>query len=581
MNFPDLPDDQTVAIDTETTGLDWRKDHTVGLVLTWGDKPDETAYHPIRHAGSGNLDAENTLAYYRGLLKSPRRRAIMHNAAFDLDFLANDDVKVAGPIEDTSINATLLDENAKRFSLEACCSRMGVQEKKGDALYAHLASLFGGEPERSQMANFHKLEADDPYAHMYAGGDGTSTYQLWGAQQEQLNHQNLRRVWGVESNLINVLHRCKRRGVKVDEERLQAVRQKVTQYRDEAQAVIGEINVRSSPQIRKYLESLGSDIPVWPTTAKGNPSFPEKYLDSFPQGQAIVRVRKFSNLLASFINPLEEEHIWNGRVHASFQQTASDDYGTVSGRLSSYRPNLQQVPKRNKELGMLFRSIFVPDEGMIWGDDDWSQMEYRLFAHYAGIQQLIDGYNQGDTDIHSYVAELTGLERDLAKRVNLALLYGMGPKTMADNLGISLNKAKSIRNTYYDRIPEAQTFHKRAEHIAATRGYVFSLLGRRRRFPDRRFAYKAISGICQSSNADAVKAKMVELHSYFEENGGNLFFTTHDAFSYQVPKDKPDAFSNVKNILEDFGPNSSIPLSVKIQIDHGQGSNWAEATYNA
>ena len=579
--FPNLPPDQPVAIDSETTGLDYREDFTVGLVLTWGEKPDETAYHPIRHEGGGNLDSEPVLKFYKELLNSPSRRVVMHHAAFDLDFLANDGIEVRGPVEDTGINATLIDENAKKFSLEACCNRAKVQAKKGDVLYAHIASKFGGEAVRGQMEHFHRLRGDDPYAVDYAAGDGTSTYQLWKAQQPILDNQALRKVWEVEGRLIKVLHRSKRLGVRVDEERLADVKAKVVKLRDEAQAVIGEVNPRSAISVRKYLETLGDSIPAWPITAKGNPSFPEKYLATFKEGRAIVRVRKFANLLNTFIGPLYSEHIWQGRVHASFQQTASDDYGTVTGRLSSYRPNMQQIPKRNKELGRMFRSVFIPDEGMIWDDCDWSQAEYRIFVHYAQIKRLIDGYNEGTVDIHDYVAELCNVERDpVAKSINFGVLYGMGPRTLAATLGVSVARSKEILGIYADRIPEARRFAKSAEGVAAQRGYIFSLLGRRRRFPDRRFAYKAVNAICQSGNADATKLKMCELSDFFEEEGiGNLFFSIHDSFSMQRPKDRRDILERAIAILEDFGPNAAIPLDVKMRCDVGTGETWAEATY--
>lgn len=592
--FPDLSTVNTVAFDTETTGLNWREDQTVGLVLTWGMGPDETRYYPIRHTGGGNLEAAPVLRFFRDLFKRIDLRVVMHNAAFDLLFASKDGIEILGPIEDTQINEALIDENARSYSLDACCGRRGVQAKKGDPLYQHLAEVCGGKAERSQMENFHKLPGDDPLVVDYAAGDGTSTLQLWSAQQTELHRQNLGTVHTVECRLIPVLHRAKLRGVPIDEEELRRTRQQVVDMRDAAHVNVGLINVKSAAQVESYLQeriSMGEAVPPWPRTRpstrypEGQNSFPAAYLESFEAGLRIVRVRKLSNLLSTFIDPMLERHIIRGMVYPSFSQTASDDYGTVTGRLSSFQPNMQQVPKRNKELGRLFRRSFIPPSGMVWWEADYSQCEYRLFAHYAKSEKLIRGYNEEGIDMHQMVAGLLDMPRSQAKNMNFGILYGMGDRSLAGHIGADLTTAKLKRAQYFLEIPEASDFSSKAARAVRDRGYIRTLLGRRRRWPDNlrlKLAYQAINAICQGGNADIMKAKMVEIDDFFEATGrGHLGFSVHDAANFFTPVGDQETPKEVCRIMTDFSQGffAGKPLRVRMEVDSGSGANWAEASY--
>jgi hypothetical protein len=186
--------------------------------------------------------------------------------------------------------------------------------------------------------------------------------------------------------------------------------------------------------IKAALEAEGRTD--WPVTALGNPSFTEKWLKHTIIGQKIIAIRQASNLINSFVKPMATEHVFNGRVHANLNQLKGDDSGTISGRFSCDSPNLQQVPKRNKELAKPFRRIFVADPGHIFWERDGSQLEPRLFAHYSQDPNLLAGYNSRPfVDAHQTTATLLGVERDpTAKRMNMGIFTGMGIDALLEHL---------------------------------------------------------------------------------------------------------------------------------------------------
>lgn len=574
---------KTLVYDAETNGLDWRKCHVVGHVLTFGPKVEDTFYLPVRHGGGGNLDPEQVERMLReGVAANRDLRVVGHNLAFDLHFAANHDLRFSGPLECTMVNAALIDENAGAYSLEACARRAGVQEKRGDALYSHMATLFGGEANRNQMANFWRLAGTDPIGVDYAIGDGVTTWQLWEHQQSELDEQELRTVWGVECRVIRTLHRMERHGVRIDLERLADLERDIS---NRLVAATGKLpsgfNVRSTPSLTKLFRDAG--FVDYPLTEKGNPSFTEQWLKSNELGQFILAVRKLTNLQNSFIVPLRDRHLHNGRVHPTFNQLKADEYGTVTGRLSCSNPNAQQVPKRDKLLAPLFRSVFVPDENTLWSSNDYGQQEFVVFTEYTKAPRLMAGYNQDpQVDIHTTVAEMLGVERDpTAKRMNLGMVYGMGVKKLAASLGIPLERASEYRTRYDEMIPEARTFLKEAERRAKYRGWVKTKLGRRRRFPDSRYAHKAGNSIIQGSSADITKLKMVEIDEYFASKGDQckLILQVHDELDWVVPEGCEDQNQEALRIMQSFTENDLISLSVRLRVDHSTGKNWAEAVF--
>lgn len=583
---------EPVVIDVETSGLDPRYNYIVGYVLTFSDNPADSFYVPVRHTGGGNLPGcvipdgaieedsdphwwETELSKVIWQAKTP---LIGHNFQFDMGMMYRHDVHVPKDVEDTLVLAAMLNENAGRYSLDDCCQRAGVTPKKGEPLYQHMAGLFGGKPDRNQMANFWKLAGTDPVQIDYSCGDGTSTYQLWKKYVAGVERQSLGAIRRLEKKVLHLLFRMTAVGIRVDEEALTQTEKAInSQIAEMLQEHFGSVNPKSNKQIEAWLRQRG--VVEFPRTSKGNTQVNEAFLKTIPQGQPILDVRQLITLRDSFLKPLRERHLHRGRVHFHFQQLKADQYGTVNGRLASYDPNGQAIPKRNKRQGVPMRRIFLPDEGMQWLDADQSQQEYRVFASFSGSRSLIQGYEQGK-DIHQIVADMLGVERDpTAKRINLGVLYGMGLEKLAKSLNVSIEQAKEWRDRHREMVPEATGFMRAMQREAETTGYIRTPLGRRRRFPNGDGAHKAGNAMIQATCADIMKVVMVRTQDYFDQRGKGerVMLQVHDSLDSSV-LDEEGARGAVE-IMCDFGEGSAVPLRVPMKADWRLGPNYAIATY--
>lgn len=617
-----------VTYDTETSGLDWKTQHIVGYVIT--PKGEDSMYVPIRHAGGGNLPGDIHIPQdpqgWRGdlhwfeieLAKVANERPrhwVGHYLLFDMRFSNRHGIRLYGTHEDTGVNEPLIDENLRRYSLDACAQRRGVQAKKGDELYQHLSSRFGGPADKTSMQHFWRSNGSEPVVWEYAAGDGVTTEEVWVSQQidldEDQEHEildaegklvriadwSLRPVQGVENRLINVLFRMTTGGIRIDEDALVRADRHFASEADKIKAQFPAGFKSNAPShLKEYLAHRIDDR--WPRNAVtaaqrkkaskegvapvGALKFDEATLKLVPEGRAIVAARKLEHACSSFTRPMMERHLFKGRVHCDFAQMAADDFGTISGRLSCYDPNLQQVPKRDKVIAPEYRKCFLPDEGHIWYDNDYKQQEYVVFADYTGDPALARGYSQNPpVDIHQTVADMLGIERDPgAKRMNLGMLYGMGIEKLALSLGVSIAQAQKWMAEYHRKMPAARKFLKNAERRAKNRGYVRTYLGRRRRF-EAWLAYKAGNGIIQGSSADITKLKMVEVDEYFASEGDifRLMLQCHDSLSWSGPEDRPDINAEALRIMGNFGPGQLIHMDVPLGIDSDTGRNWSEAVW--
>jgi DNA polymerase I-like protein with 3'-5' exonuclease and polymerase domains len=603
-----------IAFDVESSGVDWKRNATVGYVITV-DK-DNNTYTPIRHGGGGNIDGGVPLQsavcdvmpqhpWEIELSKAFQERnrrgfvTIGHATKFDAHFAANHGVLLGRNLEDTALNEAILDEYAGSYSLDACCKRRGVSAKLGDELYQHMANKFGGVADRKQMANFWRLPGDDELAVSYALQDGVSTLELRAAQLPHIMEEyepgfSLEKTWRLESDLIWTTWRLERRGIKISEEQLFHVKRQLAAMEDEARAALPkDFNVRSGAQVQRWLEQQGViDFERTAPTSRfpdGQVSIRQKWLEGHPLGKPIVALRKIQDLTSKFIAPLEERHIFKGRVYGSFEQMRGDEYGTISGRYSSHSPNLQQLPSRDKVLGPILRSVFVPDDGMEFWESDYSQAEPRLFSHFTRSKMMIDGYNATPfVDMHSVMSGRLAIERDLAKRVNMALLTGQslaghnGQGGFANHMGWPLDRAKPMYDTYFEEFPELREFHKKAKNAYAARGYVKTMIGRQFRLDDSRYAYRAVSRVIQGNQADILKWNLRIADRMCEEAGdeAQILATVHDSIAGQNPKtEKHHQF--VEEMLKRFGEVQVEPFNLLVPFvtETGFGSSWGEAKF--
>lgn len=609
------------CLDVETSGLNYHKNAIVGYVLSFSPRPADSYYIPFRHYGNANVGGQpglQTAEGWDGKLARGERELVRaidqqgticfgHNIQFDLKFMSRVGFTMQPRFEDTIINAPLLNEHQGKFSLEACANAAKVQAKKSSMILQYLIEKFPDDKlnHKNAMGHYWRLAGDDPMAVEYAEGDGTTTWQLRDVQMVEIcrdgdGYPSLEKVWDIECRLIPVLVRMSLLGVKVDDERFGHLK---IYIKSTLERLLNEFpadfNPRSGEQVMYWMQDHGHTD--WPMTApsktypNGQPSFTQGWLEQYPAGQQIIKVRKLITLRDSFALPLQVSHMVMGRVHTTFNQMKNDDYGTVTGRLSSNEPNMQAVPKHDEEIGRLFRTIFVPDKGKIWGAVDYSQCEPRLLAEYSNCRVLVNGYNS-DPPIDSHTAVAIAANRkwhsltpaqqksyrnDYAKRINQTILTGGGKGVLVKKYKLPEGEVKQVWDDYFKAMPEIGIVQKKMQHMMKMRGFVYTLLGRRCRLNDDR-AFVGLNRALQGGNADILKLKMVEVDEYLASEGRplDLLLNCHDAVDFQFPEDARPHYEECLRIMQDFGPGQVIHIKkVPITLDVGEGSDWAIATY--
>ena len=602
--FRILNETKEPAYDVETTGLDWKRCHTIGYSVSDGKR---AVYVPVRHTGGSNIDQpehfERDLSKY---IKEHQGKIVGHNIKFDAHFSENSGIKLGNKVEDTMVNECLINENRFSYSLENVCKHYRITPKHGKALYEHIGQQFDVKPDRSSMGHFHRLSGDDPLAVEYAAGDTLTTKQLQEAQKKKLYEEQLDIVHNLESELCYVLQKMERRGICVDLEECERVKVQVDELHDEAYSKIpveemeigdmalpNTINVRSSKDLKEYFESC--EIDDWPMTAptarfpQGQPSFRKDFLAASQQGLNILNVRKLAHLKSSFLDALDT-HVFNSKIFTTFNQTRGETHGTRSGRLSCSYPNLQQVPKRDKQLGKIYRRIFVPMRDYVLVEFDYSQAEPRLFTHYSDEPALLKGYNSTPfIDMYDVIGQHIHRNRDVCKTIGLGIMYTMGAMKLSIQLGIDYDDALDILKQLTKAFPKMlgrdranPGFTQKAAKVAEDRKYVKTILGRRSRFDDARFSYRAANRIVQGGSADILKYKMVEIDKYLVKNNleevCQMLLNIHDALVFQIHKD----YLHLVPILKDMMERVQCPpfnLKVPFVAEYKMGANWSISSY--
>lgn len=421
--FPDLSDAKLIAIDLETfdpaisagTGTGAMKGgYIAGIAIATDTGFRE--YYPIGHATGVNYDKTTVLRWLAEQLGRENQSKVGANIIYDLEYLAVAGVSVAGRLYDIQLAEPLLDENQWSYSLENIAQKYLGEGKVENELKTYIMSHFSGVKEKNWKEFIYKVPGD--IVRNYALGDVDLPLRILEKQLEELRKQDLLDIFYIESDLVPLMLAMKLRGVRVDLAKAEEVSDTLTQRIDKNQGILGwDVNVNASASLAAVWDRHGLS---YPRTAKTNaPSFTKETLAAcaHPVARLVEQVRRDMKLRDTFVhNAILKQHL-NGRIHSQFNQLKSDDKGTVSGRFSSSNPNLQQVPSRG-EGTELIRQIFIPEPGELWYSIDYSQIEYRCFAHYAGDLTIIDAYaKDAKTDFHAQVSDMLGgtLDRKIVK----------------------------------------------------------------------------------------------------------------------------------------------------------------------
>ena len=603
--IPDLSDAKEIAIDLETYDPDLKdlgpgwitgNGYILGVAIAvdgW------KGYFPLRHPGGGNFDEKFFKRSLKKILDLPCDK-IFHNASYDVGWLRWWGLEVKGRIIDTMIAAPLVNENSYRYDLTSVGSEY-LKEKKSEALLYEAAAQMGIAKNKVK-SSLYLLPA--MYVGDYAEQDADLTLRLWDHLKIELIKQELSSIFDLETRLVPCLMDMTQRGVCVDLEKADKIKKDLVKKEKEILRQIKkdtgiDVEVWAAISVAKAFDKL--NIKYDRTAINKQPKFDKNFLvtHKHPLAKMIVSAREINKARTTFIDTILR-HSFNSRIHANINQMRNDDGGgTVTGRFSYSNPNLQQVPSRNKELGPLIRSIFVPDEGGQWGSFDYSQQEPRVLVHYAaltggglrGADEVIESYKTEDPDFHQAVADMAGIDRRTAKTINLGMMYGMGKGKLASSLGLDEKEPADLFAKYHNNVPFVKQLmdqtKRRAEHV----GFLRTLHGRKCRFDlclprvfgiykalsrweaekeygqylKRAWTYKALNRLIQGSSADMTKKAMVDLY----EEGILSHIQVHDELNCSIEDEKQ--IKKIKEIME-----QTVELKVPLKVDVKQGPSWGE-----
>ena len=576
------------AFDTETDGLDYMTANLIGV--SFAVEEGKAAYVPVAHDyldAPAQLDRDWVLAQLKPLLEDKNLAKVGQNLKFDTSIVARYGIDMQGIKFDTMLESYVYNSVVGRHDMDSLALRY-LEHK--NISFEDIA----GKGKKQLTFNQIDLEQAGPYA----AEDADITLRLHNALYPKLEADDkLKKVFEtIEMPLVPVLSRMERTGVYIDSILLGAQSIELAQRLDEIEKLAYELadqefNLSSPKQLQAILfEKMG--LPVLKKTPSGTPSTNEEVLQElaldYPLPKLLLEYRGLAKLKSTYTDKLPKMvNAATGRVHTSYHQS-----GTVTGRLSSSEPNLQNIPVRNQE-GRRIRQAFVAKPGYKILAVDYSQIELRIMAHLSGDQALLDAFREGK-DIHAATAaEILGLaiddvsteQRRRAKAINFGLIYGMSAFGLAKQLDMGRNEAQDYMNVYFERYPGVLEYMESTRNSAAEQGYVETLFGRRLYLPDikarnglRRKAAEraAINAPMQGTAADIIKFAMIAVDEWVQQQPQgqvSLLMQVHDELVFEVEASVLDSVTTkVRQLME-----QAATLAVPLIADTGYGDNWDQA----
>ena len=604
-SFPDLSDAKYIAIDLETKDPDLKSKGSGaiqghGEIVGFAVAVDGwSGYYPIAHEGGGNMDRRIVLEWFKKVCATDAVK-IFHNAMYDVCWIRAYGIPINGHIIDTMVMASLIDENRLWYTLNSI-SYDYLREVKDEKALQQAAESWGIDPKKE----LYKLPA--MYVGNYAEKDAELTLELFKVLSREISKQNLTNIFDLETQLFPCLIDMKFKGVCVDVERAHKLKQQLSKQEEELLLAVKketgqDVQIWAARSIAKAFDKLS--LPYARTEKTNSPSFTKNFLSTHqhPMVKNIAKAREINKAHTTFIDTILK-HQYRGRIHADINPIRSDQGGTVTGRFSYSNPNLQQIPARNKDLGPMIRSLFIPEKNHKWGCFDYSQQEPRLVVHYAAttepicfdnsVSNIVDKFKDNSVDFHQTVADMANISRTQAKTINLGLFYGMGKAKLQAELGLNTrDEAENLFNQYHQNVPFVRDLMNYTSKTAQTSGSIGTLLGRRCRFNKwepaqfgmhkpmeyeeaertygrgrirRAFTYKALNKLIQGSAADMTKKAMVDLYN----EGVIPHIQIHDELDISVESD--DAAKKIIDIME-----NAVSLEVPNKVDYESGKTWGD-----
>jgi len=584
--------------------------YIVGIGFAIEDGPAH--YLPIRHLEGDNLPDGQVISYFKNQAKVFTGDLAGTNLQYDLDYLLQEGIEFKPRFfRDVQIAEPILDELQDSYSLDSIAGRYDLPGKEmrtiSDAASAY--GFVGSEFWR----NLWKLPAR--YVADYCVQDARLPLTILRKQESKIDEEELWEIYNLESKLMPVLLRMKRRGIRFSPDRLERVEKWSLEEETKAlETVRAETGVRIQPGecmkaelLARALKTIGVEAPLTEKTRK--PSIDKEFLASVdhPVARALERARRVNKVRSTFVESIRT-HAIGDRVHCGFNQLRrekdeKESYGegalagAAYGRISSEHPNMQQQPARDPEIGPLWRSIYVPEDGESWAVLDFSQQEPRILTHGAELAGCVGAYEAAEryrkdpsTDNHAMLRDMLRWEgktgRDRAKNIFLGLCYGMGEAKLCRQVDLPTKweysskykrtievagpEGKALLDEFNRLVPYPRQLARIIQRLADQRGFIRTLGGRRCRFPRKQdgtfdWTHKALNRWVQGSSADQVKISMVRA----DEAGYQLRLQVHDELDLSAP-----CRESVEGLAEIM--RSSLDLNVPSKVDIEVGPSWGE-----
>jgi DNA polymerase-1 len=557
----------------------------LGLALAWG--PEQGCYLPLTplpESSSASLDQSEVMKLLAPILSDPRVQKVIHNSKQAWIILHSLGVELSGLQFDTMLAAYVLDPGKRVQNLDVL-----AREHLNVSLLAS-EDLVGTGKKRRSIASVPLEQISS-----YAGDQAVFALQLADILDEKIKAASQATLFNdIELPLVKVLARMEIRGVKVDVERLDLLAkgfsERLEVSAEKIHHMAGEpFNINSPQQLGQILfDKLG--LPMGKKTKTGYSTSMEVLSSLSPHHPLpgeVLNYRSLMKMKNTYVDALPRMvNPDTGRIHTSYNQTA-----TVTGRLSSSEPNLQNIPVRTEE-GREIRRAFVADSGNFLISADYSQIELRILAHYSKDEALLEAFSKGE-DIHlRTAAEIFGVQADAvsaemrrqAKAINFGIIYGMSSFRLAKDLGIPQKTGREIIERYFERYQGVRSYVEEMPKIGREQGFVATLFNRKRFLPDlnsrnrniRQFAERtAINTPIQGSAADIIKLAMIKIDAELVRKAlpARMIMQVHDELVLEV---EGGGAQEVANLVQ-YEMQSVASLAVPLVVEAGIGANWDEA----
>jgi DNA polymerase I-like protein with 3'-5' exonuclease and polymerase domains len=601
-DLPSWVDAKRVAVDVETKdpeikvlgpGVRRPGNRVVGVSFAIEDGPE--FYLAISHEGGDNCEGD-VWAYLRDQIKNFNGVLVGNGIGYDLDWMTENKCDVLSKrIMDVQVADPLINELHMSYNLDALCARHGLSGKD-ESILRQAAGAYRIDPKKELW----KLPAR--YVGQYGAMDARRPLQVLRRQEIAMQKEGVESIWELEQKVTPILVKMRRRGVRVDVNRILAIERMsmmteatcLAKVKSMTGVQIAVGNVWKNEELAAALKAKGYQVPLTPKTQKA--SIDKAYLNKCGElGRELMRAREWNKLRTTFAAQVKRALIGD-RVHVTFNQLKSNDdegggRGVRYGRFSSSDFNIQQQPIRHDEFGEMWRRVFIADHDARWACSDWSQQEPRIGVHYAELLGLPGAKDFGDEyrrnpglDIHQKLADLSGIERKIVKNYVNGRLYGMGDAKLCRAIGkptmikeirgekreVAGPEGQAIIDQFNKFAPWVVGLTRAAADAAKKNGHVWTIMRRKCHFPRKGdgtvdWEHKAFNRVGQGSAADQMKATLVAA----DAEGIPIQMAVHDEFDMSFDD------IGVAKRLKELQMNV-VKFSVPMKVDLEVGESWGE-----